>query len=306
VALAEPVRRFFALSLGLAMVLVAASAGAFCRTTTCDSKHEICARENGCIVDGHPLHWREKCLSFGAQEDGSPLRGISYATADQVFRAAFSAWTHANCGGKPPSFRIWDLGPIVCAEPEFNDLLPNANVWIFRDHDWPYEHESETLALTTVLFEKSTGVILDADVEINSLQVDLSTSEVNVRKDLQAIATHEAGHFLGLSHTNVTHATMSAEYVRGDLDYRSLHEDDIAGICAIYPPDREGSDCRSPHPAHGFSRYCGGGKPDPGVSACSFRVAEKGMPGSRALALFMAAIAGFGLHRRRPERSGRH
>lgn len=255
-----------------------------------------------CITDGQPLYWREKCLSFAAQEDGSPVRGISYATADRVFKAAFSAWTHASCGGKPPSFRVWDLGPVICGEPEFNDLLPNANVWMFRDHDWPYEHESDTLALTTVLFEKSTGVILDADVEINSIDKDISTSDVDVRQDLQAIATHEAGHFLGLSHSAVKTATMNQSYVPGDLDYRSLHEDDIAGICAIYPPDRPGPDCISPHPAHGFSRYCGGGKPDPGVSACSCRLAERAPAGSRGLWLLTAAIAGIGFRRWRSRR----
>jgi hypothetical protein len=300
VALAETARRALAaLSLGLSMTLVAAQASAFCRTRTCDGNTEKCASDNGCITDGQPLYWREKCLSFAAQEDGSPLRGISYATADRIFKAAFSAWTQASCEGGHPSFRIWDLGPVICAEPEFNDLLPNANVWMFRDHDWPYEHESDTLALTTVLFERSSGVILDADVEINSFNKDISVSDTSVKQDLQAIATHEAGHFLGLSHSPAKGATMSQAYVPGDLDYRSLHKDDEAGICDIYPPDRPGSDCISPHPAHGFSRYCGGGKPDPGVSACSCHLAQKSPAGSGGLSVFTAVMAAFGFRRRR-------
>jgi hypothetical protein len=316
VALADRLHSPLTLAAGFAVFLVAARASAFCRTTTCDPKEETCAIENGCIIDGHPLYWREKCLSFGTQEGGSPLRGIPYATADHVFQLAFSAWTNAECDGTHPSFKMWDLGPIVCDQPEFNDLLPNANVWMFRDDGWPYENETETLALTTVLFEKSTGIILDADVEVNSWGVDNLTtcapgdpgcpSNARVGKDLQAIATHEAGHFLGLSHSLVPGATMSAEYTKGDLDYRSLHDDDIAGICAIYPPDRDAVDCTSPHPAHGFSRYCGGGKADPGVSSCSFRLSERGgVPRRATSALFIAVAAGLGFRRRRSRRLGR-
>jgi hypothetical protein len=310
---ADPVRLALALAragAGVVTLLVATSAGAFCRTTTCNPKQEHCAIEGGCNMSGQPLFWQEKCLSFGTQKDGSHRRtsfepnGISYEVADRVFQLAFAAWTSANCGGRSPSFKVWDLGPIECGQPEFNDLLPNANVWMFRDNDWPYKNQLDTLALTTVMFERSTGAILDADVEINSfspLQA-LSTSDLpaEVGQDLQAIATHEAGHFLGLSHSKVATATMNANYRSGDLDYRSLDKDDIAGICEIYSPDREAPDCTGPHPPHGFSRYCGGGAA-PEVSGCSFRVGERN--GSDTLALFMGCIAVLALRKARDSAS---
>jgi hypothetical protein len=308
VALADPVRAALVFAASIATVLVAASAEAFCRTTTCDSKLEPCAVELGCNVGGKPLFWQEKCVSFATQKDGSHRQtsfepnGISYEVADHVFQLAFAAWTSANCGGKSPSFKVWDLGPVECGQPEFNDLLPNANVWMFRDKDWPYKNQLDTLALTTVLFEKSTGAILDADVEINSFSPlqTLSTSDppADVGQDLQAIATHEAGHFLGLSHSTVPTATMNASYKSGDLDFRSLHKDDVDGICAIYPPDRDAPNCTGPHPPHGFSRVCGGGaSADP--TGCSCRVGARTAFASDAVALLMAGIAALALRRGR-------
>lgn len=250
------------------LVLAAVLAGAgpaygFCRTTTCDPKSRACARDaNGCVTDGIPLRWAERCLSFATQRDGSAKRNISYRAADDVFRKAFIQWASADCGGVSPSFQIWDIGDpyggVVCREPEFNETQPNANVWMFRDDEWPHDNENSALAVTTVMFEQSTGVILGADVEVNSFARNLTiTDEPSlVREDLQSIATHEAGHFLGLSHTRVKGATMNEKYNQGDLGYRTLHDDDRAGICAAYPADRDAPACSSPRPPHGFSLYC--------------------------------------------------
>lgn len=257
----------------------------------------------GCIVSGIPLAWPDRCLSFGTQEDGSPKQHISYDTADRIFGSVFATWMSADCGGDThPSFRMYDIGApvggIVCDRPEFNDSDPNASVWMFRDDSWPYYDENATLGLTTVQYEKNTGVILDADVEINSFGTVLSTSDTNIQNDLASIATHEAGHFLGLSHSSDEDATMYAKYVPKSLDIRSLAPDDIAAICATYPPDRNVPECTAPYPPHGFSRYCGSGQ-DP-ASGCA--VAPKSGEDSGEydeFALFLVAGAVFGMRVRR-------
>ena len=47
---------------------------------------------------------------------------------------------------------------------------------------------------------------------------------------------HESGHFLGLAHSDDVNATM---YYRVTMDgetlKRDLDDDDVAGLCAIYP-----------------------------------------------------------------------
>src|SRR5262249_29297551 len=49
-----------------------------------------------------------------------------------------------------------------------------------------------------------------------------------------SIATHEEGHSLGLGHTTVPGATMEAAY-GGGTSLATIEQDDIAGVCALYP-----------------------------------------------------------------------
>ncbi|HVW26700.1 MAG TPA: matrixin family metalloprotease [Polyangiaceae bacterium] len=287
--------------------LLAHDARAYCVATTCDQKTETCGPPvNGCIVVGARLHWESRCLSFGVQRNGSPLRHITYATADAIIQTAFEQWLDADCGaGARPSFNMWDLGKpfggIVCDEPEFNSTKPNANVWMFRDDKWPYEGADSTLALTSTIFEKSSGALLDADVEINSIDNVITTTSISsqVQRDLQAIVTHEAGHFLGLGHSQDPKATMYAEYSPGDLNYRSLTADDQAGICSVYPPNRDAPACTAPSPAHGFSLYCGGGDDDGTASVSGCTMPSRGGASAAGGLLVVAALGSAALGRRR-------
>lgn len=274
----------------------AATAGAFCRTTTCDAAgdQQNCTIVKGCSQTGLPLYWPEECLSFGVQKDGSARRHITWEQTDSIVRVAFQQWFGARCpGGGTPSFEMFDLdeagGPVICDRPEFNRSAPNANVWMFRDDGWPYTGVNSTLALTTITFEVPTGKILDADVEINSFKIDLTTTGTG-GSDLQSIVTHEAGHFLGLAHSTVSTATMNAAYQPGDTSFRSLDPDDVAGICTAYPPDRAAPACTQPTPRHGFSRYCGDEAPadsQPTKNGCSVGL-QRSSTGASAL---LAALA---------------
>lgn len=249
---------------------MAAHAQAFCRTTTCDvpdvDQHPECLPvdrdDNDCSLNGAQLFWPGRCISFGVQENGSKRLGISWQTTDAVLKRTFGTWSHVDCGGgMRPSIDVYDLdeyGPMLCPTIEFNQTATNANIWLYRDDKWPYENADNALALTTTTFDM-TGRILDADVEINSFSQNLTTSNTEVDADLESILMHETGHFLGLAHEVVAHATMNKMYEHGSTDFRSLEADDVAGICSIYPPDRDAVDCKGrPDTVNGFSRYCGG------------------------------------------------
>jgi hypothetical protein len=240
-------------------------AAAFCRTTTCDPEEEpggICPTDrNNCLTSGEPLWWPDHCVTFGVQAEGSPLRGITYDRASEVAEDAFQSWISAGCGGDShPAITVANKGEIYCDKIEYqhDPPAPNANVIVFRDADWPYSESRNTIALTTITFNKRTGEILDADIEVNSQGVELTTGDVNVRNDLQSVLTHEAGHFFGLAHTKAPNASMNPTYNASDLSFRSLSKDDRSGICSVYPPGTaDTSSCVGEEPRHGFSRYCG-------------------------------------------------
>ena len=59
------------------------------------------------------------------------------------------------------------------------------------------------------------------------------TFGIGVGTDLQSIAAHEAGHWVGLGHSNVQSATMYFAY-SGGTGSRDLHADDEEGVCFLY------------------------------------------------------------------------
>ena len=92
-----------------------------------------------------------------------------------------------------------------------------------------------------------TGAIIDCGMRFDS-QDSWSTTEVPSPSsfDVQAIATHEGGHFIGISHSTLgdftgastTSATMLPFAVAGDSTFRTLEEDDKASVLRIYARNR--------------------------------------------------------------------
>jgi hypothetical protein len=128
----------------------------------------------------------------------------------------------------------------------------NQNIVVFRRGDGERDgdewlHQLGALAITTVTYVTSSGELVDADIEINDENVDLSTCDpgagCTIEVDLQNMLTHEFGHVLGLDHPNIADATMAATSPPGDLEKRSLSPDDSDGLCAIYPAGSSTGEC---------------------------------------------------------------
>jgi len=285
----------------------ARSAQAFCRTTTCDPNKvaDHCQLDrNACVVTGKLLGWRSSCVTVGVQRMGSPRNGFSFDDIAPVVEEAFAAWMQADCGSGTPSIDVQLIGPVECGVSEYNSEVGNANIVLFREDEWPYLGAANAIGLTTTRFDTKNGDLWDADIELNGVGAQLSIGDPIEGDDLLSVLTHEAGHFLGLSHSNDETATMRPVYdpTIDGADFRSLAQDDVDGICAAYPPERKAAtdSCEN---RHGFSEQCRADQPAPKESkGCSLntRTATAGLTtGSPArnagwasvLALLGAAVA---------------
>jgi hypothetical protein len=236
----------------LSAMATARVADAYCRTSACgEDVGARCTPELGTDC-GIPLFWPTSCAGYSLQRDASAR--VDLATVTDVVANAFATWQAADCGGGAhPSIQAVDLGPVDCAAQGYDADEKNANVIVFRDAGWPYSQGA--LALTTVTFSLDTGEIRDADIELNSAAAMFTTGDDAVLVDLPSILTHETGHFLGLAHSPVAEATMQTEYPPQSTFLRTLEADDVAGICAVYPPE----DVRAcdATPANGLGQTCG-------------------------------------------------
>jgi hypothetical protein len=213
-------------------------AHAYCRTTTCDPKKTACAvDEHGCVTDGDPLWWKAPCVTLWLPDDSEPLPGIDIATFARLSDVALKTWEAADCGAARPSVDVRLGGELECALSGYDpDAMRNVNsLSVVRDA-WPYMPLVHDVALTTVTFDPSNGEILDADIELDAADNAFTTSDTAVNADLASALTHEAGHFLGLSHSDRPEATMFARTSPGSTQLRTLAADDEAAICAAYPP----------------------------------------------------------------------
>lgn len=288
----------------LALFAYSGPASAFCRTTTCDALNEECdPDEDGCSTIGLPLEWDSLCLYYGIQKDGSNRRQISADDLAPLVDTAFQTWNDAGCGSGTPPFVAQSIGMVDCAMPEFNCDTGdhNANTVMFRDDAWPYDDAA--LAITTVTTDVRTGEILDADMELNAVNFGFTTGDAFVNNDLLSVITHEVGHFLGLSHSPVRGSTMFAGYNSHDSSIRELSQDDIDGICDIYPPSNRSLTCTLNIPK---STMCLGGTECPAQTVtrsqtCSFNPGPLGAEG-RGAGLMLGLLLALGMVTRRSTR----
>jgi len=173
---------------------------------------------------------------------GNPPGPVTFVIADNVpfpagVRQAFSQW--ANVQGAAVTFVdggiqhfTGDWTTRVSTPDGYNAVEMVRQGW---------DLGGTVLAWTNVFTDPITGEIQEADIYLNGQDFswgnlggaeDHSDSQV---ADLQSVVTHEAGHVLGLAHSQILLATMWPATPLGETHKRTLHDDDRDGLRYLYP-----------------------------------------------------------------------
>ncbi len=287
-------------ALGL-VVGMATDAEAFCRSTTCrvTKTNECPVDEEGCGTTGSKLFWPTSCLSYATNRLGTQFLDPEVTRA--IIKNTFQAWSDVDCpDGTIAKMTFQEREPIACKRSEYNKDAPNVNVVLFQDAQWKYRGIDGTLAKTSVTYNDATGEIYDADIEVNTAnnKVTITDDPGKIEYDLQAILTHEVGHFIGNAHSADPSAVMFASYSPGSVAQRELTPDDVQAVCSVYPAS--GTFACKTEPNGGFSATCE--EPEK-TAACSVQPAGGAVSYWAVLfvigSTFLAARA-----RRRGQRSG--
>lgn len=194
-------------------------------------------REAGAFVrtrgqnDGPYLWWGEKEIGYVLDSNGSD--DVSMDDLLGEVKASFQTWQDVKCSYLEFTFE----GEATGRKAGYNQTpgAENTNllIWYETSSDWRYQ--DGIIAVTTNTFDPYTGEIFDTDIEFNGSEFSFTAGNSHVLTDLRNTLTHELGHFVGLDHSPLPESTMYSTAPAGETSKRTLSDDDINGICAIYP-----------------------------------------------------------------------
>jgi hypothetical protein len=184
------------------------------------------------------LKWQRSPVRWFAKDRGT--RGVSASDFQAVLARAFATWEAV-----PTASIAFQFGGFVGAEPFDDD---GVSVVGFQDQP----AMDRVLGATGFLIDTFTGEIIESDIFFNS-SLPWSTASAGdpAAFDLESVALHEAGHFLGLGHSALGETEPRSDggrrvlasgavmfpiaFGRGNTLDRELQPDDIAGVSDLYP-----------------------------------------------------------------------
>jgi hypothetical protein len=256
----QPAALVFSSALCVACMVAAEPASAYVRTVT---------------TTGVPVWWRNPCITMDFLL-GSPPPDMTGDAYLQAARAAAAAWGHPTlaCSGLVISIRKTAETSAAVGYDGRNVIVLSQDTWcserLLQIRVRPLAIRPTRSRLPPCSGTSSTGEIVDADMEVNAVNVfwadlvqnpSLATGST---ADFQNMLTHELGHVIGLAHScyiasdgptrltdnqgqpeldcaspdlpaTVADATMFPSVSMSDTSRRELTPDDAQGACDIYP-----------------------------------------------------------------------
>ncbi len=202
--------------------------------------------------DGKPARWDKDHISYVLDQRGSKnfkngcdTKGPCVSEREAI-EISFQSWSQAS-------------GVQVDFEEETSKIITktgynkeNSITWV--EKGWTsqsFTPPTGALAVTISSYKTSNNEILDSDIFFNGEYfkwgvIDTQEEEVSDVVDIQNIATHEIGHFIGLDHSSediyepeskLYLATMFFASGPGETFRRILKKDDLDAARNLYPHD---------------------------------------------------------------------
>jgi hypothetical protein len=152
---------------------------------------------------------------------------LSDADALAAINDGFNVWNEVTC-----SYMRWSYAGRTDLSGWGED--DGANVVTWRENSW--DDSAIALGITSTIF--NFNGLIDTDIKYNGYHHQwgvLRSSGTSRLTDIGSVTVHESGHALGLDHSDVPTATMWPSALEGDISTRSLDQDDIDGVCSLYP-----------------------------------------------------------------------
>lgn len=175
-------------------------------------------------VNGQEAHWPGEQLPSMLRVDPLGFSGDNGPECLAAVQRSMATWREAE-GSYAGLVYAGDPGPEV-----------NRGTIRFARTSVPSEVRG-ALAITLMLFNPNNGRILSAELIVDAKSHRWATDGRTSAYDLEAVVTHELGHYLGLDHTPEVQATLYHLVGVGETRKRSLHQDDLDGLRHLYPDD---------------------------------------------------------------------